>query len=290
MRGLLVAFLALACLSSCAGREDVTQAPASLSGLQALRQSRGDVVGADEARRQREAALRDSAATLGARHGYVLRMRASRALMKSHESLLSRAFDYASVMRLASEGEAGVYLLPPAIRALGAQVDVEDAGRVVEMADQTYEIVRRAVLVGAAPSWRDFLLRELPERLEIPPDAMLPGNARERRQWRQWVADGWMEGIRHADREMQDRIHALRMDYVGVVRYLRLVEEGKVRPALADSLTVPVAADEEDGRMAIRRTMHRIVDGAEFNTSIEEWTQRPLDARGSLRGGEESDR
>ena len=266
----------------CAGREDVTQPPASLSGLQALRQSRGEPVGTDESRRMREQALRESAATLGARHGFVLRMREMRNALESQADVLEQGFNYGAVMRMSGEGEVAAFLLPASVRAVGAQVDVQAGGRSVQMADQTYEMLRPSVMLGGPPSWRDFLLPELQERLEVPDDALLPGNARERRQWRKWVQEGWWAGVAQADREMRDRVRALRLDYVGVVRYLRLVREGKMTAIVADSSTIPVAGGE-DARMVIRQTMHRLVQDARFNTEMEQWRQLPLDARGSLR-------
>ena len=222
-------------------------------------------------------AMRTEALRVGASHAFVHRMRILQAYLERHAVVWDKLFDFSALMRMAAYGEAGSYILPAAVRLTTGGVVVDPGNEVVRVDGEAYEIVRRAEVVGGPPNWRSYLVMDLSAQLGRPDEALLPAKGRERKMWREWVAEGWEAGLNQADLEMRGRIGRLGMEYAGMVRYLRLVLEGRITPPSILSETDTLTSDIDS--MIFDRTVHRIASGAAFQPDPEHWSLRPLPVR-----------
>ena len=79
---------------------------------------------------------------------------------------------------------------------------------------------------------------------------------------------------------MAGRIRRLGDDYLGTMRYLRLVAEGKLSPAQIISNTTPLEGDER--RRLEWRTRHSIAQGAAFENEAAHAPAIIFDGRDAL--------
>lgn len=116
-----------------------------------------------------------------------------------------------------------------------------------------------------------------------PAKAILPkgGNEEERKIWAMHVLRGWERGLSQADQEVQLRVSRFRRDFVGMVRYLRLLEQKLIDP---DYIAVQNQMVSGGGdRLAIDKTTYQITSPAQFNTNHKKWRADVLDPRESFR-------
>lgn len=226
-------------------------------------------------------AMRSAAFSVGAQHGYVDQFAHMKSQLRANADYLDEIWDFGTVMRLASKGPRELYLLPPVIQEVNdATVSSSDHNR-IRVADKLYRIVKDERLVLSPPNWRTYLLFDQPVDLSLPARPLLPKTPQEKARWAQWVAEGWAAGVRQASREMAHRFRQLGADFNGMVRYMRLAVEGRIRETDVASNRQWVAG--RDDQMRINERTYQISRPAAFERDLDKWRLRNVDPRNGYR-------
>lgn len=244
--------------------------------------------GGDEAiaeRNLRLKAMREAALSLGAQHGYVNRLEQHKAFFEENDQLFAN-FDFDTIMRLASNGGTEMFLLPPVIQRLDNVSAVSESATRVRISGLVHVIKRPARLVLNPPDWHQYLVWDDPVEVDMPSRALLPKTDEEQILWHNWVSVGWLSGIQVADDEMRFRIRRLGEDFNGMVRYMALAFQGKVkRPYIAEQHTDVVGGGSE---MREDESVYEISIPASLHPNSKEWDPIFGDDRESLRFPSES--
>ena len=231
-------------------------------------------------RNLRLAAMKESAISLGAQHGYVSRLDGHKAYFETHPEIFD-IFDFDLIMRLAAPGDEEMYLLPPVIQRLDNVSAVSESATRVRISGLVHVIKRPARLVLNPPDWRQYLIWDEEVAVQQPSKALLPKTAEEQAMWSRWVAEGWKWGVLTADDEMRFRIRRLGEDFNGMVRYMTLAFQGKVkRPFIASQHTPVVGGGTE---MRENESVYEISIPAQLHPQASDWDPIFGDGRQSLR-------
>lgn len=262
-----------------------TQDHASLSELQSLEYSEDKKVSLIEGQvsseniRLRE--VRNAALALGAQHGYIEHMNYLKEQITSHAISLDRNFDFNTLMKLSGGHLEELYFVPPVISEVENAIIASEDARRITVVGKDYNIDRHGRLVTSAPNWRQYLLFDQPVEVSKPVSNLLPKNKEEKIQWQEWVKEGWLAGFKQADREMLYRERRLGSDFSGMVRYVRLVTEGKINKPMIVSATHDVRGG--GAQMRINEQVIELAVPTTFDTNADNWEALILDSRGSLR-------
>jgi defect-in-organelle-trafficking protein DotC len=119
------------------------------------------------------------------------------------------------------------------------------------VADIVYQITNQSRIVSAPRNWQQYLERDW-EVVAPPPDILLPESPQEREAWIRWVTEGWEQGIKQADEIFQSDLDLLVADFEGMVRYRRLLAEGKVTAPYATLVDRGVTSSEVQANIGNR--------------------------------------
>jgi defect-in-organelle-trafficking protein DotC len=208
----------------------------------------------------RAAALKEVALGTGARAGLEARNYQIQQVLKEHEHELDAIFNFRSLLLDSN-------VLPPVLIEGDNQYS-QAATDSIRVVDQVYKIQAQARFVTAPPNWRDYLYKDY-SGPELPHASLLPQTSAERDAWKEWVAEGWTNGVKQADTLYSDSLNRLKRDYEGMVRYRVLQAEGMVsRPFVAKS-HFGVTGDSDN--LNVNETTLRITALPGFNLRPEQW-------------------
>ncbi len=97
----------------------------------------------------------------------------------------------------------------------------------LRITDRLYKILKQARFAVTVPSWRDYLSMEF-VMPAMPESAILPKNNDEKETWAEGVEAGWAMGLSQADQILQQNLMLLKRDYLGMLRYRKLLAMGIV--------------------------------------------------------------
>lgn len=260
-----------------------------LRELQSMHYIKGmNLVGDDDVTNKRYAAMRDAAMAVGAQHGYIDEMNKIRRQLLAEERVWDDLFAFKDLMRIASDGENSLYFLPAVIHESAEVTTKSDDHNRIVVSGQYYEIIKRERLVTNPPDWREYLLIDIPVDASKPVGALLPKTPDEQVYWANHVEEGWKAGVLQANAEMLARIRHMGSDYIGMIKYVRLVAEGKIEPSFVASATQNMV--NEGDSMHLNRKTFAITAPALFNGNVRDWKPLDLDPRGSYRTPDEKRR
>lgn len=242
--------------------------------------------GDDDIANKRMKSMREAALSVGAQHGYIYSMNKLRKELDAEANTWDDLFAFKDLMRLATPGEKSLYFLPAVIQeSKDVTAENDDHSRIL-VSGTYYQIVKKERLVTNPPDWREYLLIDLPVDASKPVGALLPKTPSEQSQWAEWVAEGWEAGILQSNAEMTARIRNLGSDYIGMIKYLTLVEEGKVVPSFVASQYRNKV--NKGNSLHVNQRTFAITAPAEFNDRTNAWVPLDLDPRGGYRSPEEA--
>jgi defect-in-organelle-trafficking protein DotC len=256
----------------------------SLEDLQSMDYSQ-KIVGmlqAENPTDMRLSAMREAALAVGAQHGYVAYLNEVKEFLKGDSETFNNLFDFSVLMKLATNNpNSELYLLPPVIRETRNLVSVSDDATQVRQTGTQWTIHKPERLVSRAPDWRQYLIYDQGVEVSTPSQILLPKTPEEKKLWSSWIVKGWTSGQRQADRELTYRVRRLGNDFIGMVKYMTLVDQGKIsKPTLVSSqqsVTGGGNSMREDERFL------RLSRAAQLNPNYTEWDAKILDNRDSLR-------
>lgn len=217
----------------------------------------------------RQPAMRDAALSYGARGGLAWTSRGINEMLRSRSTELSKTYDFNRVL-IRTPSQATI--LPPVISEASETYETSDAGKTLRVADKVYEIVEQARFSPVAPLWHSYLVRSYTSP-EAPPDSLLPKSDGERDAWKRWITEGWEMGNKQAQEIFEADMRRLERDFVGMVRYKALLEEGKVSAPVVAEGNLGVTGTGQDMRVNDRAL--RITKDPTLQTSTKGWTASP---------------
>lgn len=149
----------------------------------------------------------------------------------------------------------------------------------IRLTDRVYDIVSQARISSTAPNWRDYL--NFPKESDAYNDyiymtaGMKPETGLEKKIWEQATKEGWDIGIAQSNTVLLEAMDRLNRDYVGMIRFHRLVAEGKLDMPAISSYEL---YDNSNGtRMLMGETLFQI-------TSLPQFKKAPSDVRKIFKG------
>lgn len=288
LKPLIVAIgMALGCQVAFAGVTPGVQYDGmSLQELESMSAYKGmPMAGDDDMANKRMKSMREAALSVGAQHGYIFSMNKLRKELDAEANTWDNLFAFKDLMRLATPGEKSLYFLPAVIQESKEVTEANTDHSRILVSGTYYQILKKERLVTNPPDWREYLLIDLPVDASKPVGALLPKTPQEQDLWAEWVAEGWEAGILQSNAEMTARIRNLGSDYLGMIKYLTLVEEGKVVPSFVASQYRNKV--NQGSSLHVNQRTFAITAPAEFNDRTNAWVPLDLDPRAGYRSPEE---
>lgn len=219
----------------------------------------------------RAAMLREAALTMGSKAGLADRCAVLVADLEKRAYVLDRQYRFSAYVT--KNG-----LLPPVITE--ARDAVQSSDEQVRVADRIYKIVVKAKPVTTPPSWRDYLFvgLRLTKEIPMPVSAALPKTGPEKAFWKNTVAEGWAHGQKLADEILERNLARLDRDFIGIMRYSYLLNNGMVsEPTVA---VAPRVVSGDRNELRVGDTLMRMTDAGGFITDPKKWQPTVLPAGG----------
>lgn len=165
-------------------------------------------------------------------------------------------------------------VLPPIV-VESRDIYTQGSDTALRLAGRSYKIEAQARFVSRMPTWREYL--DIRYQITPPAPALLPKTPEETTVWQTAVADGWAQGREQADRVFNMNFDRLDRDFLGMVRFHKLVE--------ANMVTMPIIAQSSSAitgnasSMSVDERLLRITVLPSFNIDITTWTPRPVPSK-----------
>lgn len=217
----------------------------------------------------RRDAMREAALSYGARGGLAHRTFEIQRRIVEYGTSFSKMYDF---KRLLIAAPSGLLIEPPVVSEAQRAVIVNGGGQEAAVADRIYKINRAARIVTAARDWHLYLERDW-GRVDPPAGMLLPKTDDERKQWREWVSEGWDEGVKQAQEIFEADLSRITNDIVGMARYRELLAQGMISPPYALQEDRGVTGGGSEMRIGDRGLM--ITGPSAFIPRSDKWTTAP---------------
>lgn len=170
--------------------------------------------------------------------------------------------------------ETGSLVIPPIVQRYGKASAVSLNGTTLEERDVEYRVTQPAKLTLSPPTWREFLYlspNEVPETDE----AVLKLASDYLAAWREGVRDGWQVGRKLADKQFENSLRQLQIEFLGIITYHELVERGMISRFYVAEAESGINATES--KLSVGGKLVQISRGMQFNSNTHEW--RPVVVR-----------
>ncbi|MBP9721553.1 MAG: type IV secretory system conjugative DNA transfer family protein [Gammaproteobacteria bacterium] len=197
----------------------------------------------------RQVALHEMALSMGMRGSLYARSKEINQFLSANSNNLDKIFNFNSLMLsdnvippvlieaiktvdakahepLPSDDDVFLLNDNPSGQALAkAKIKVDRAQnnfRTLRITDRVYKIMRQARFAVAVPGWRDYLQLNYTQP-NLPEGVILPKDSYEQEIWAKGVEEGWKLGNLQAEQILAQNLMLLRRDYLGMVRYKKLL-------------------------------------------------------------------
>lgn len=249
----------------------VTAAESTGSGARAP-MSLGDILSASPRSPETSAipqirynAIRETALTYGAQAGLARRNFENKEKLERRAQDLDVIYNFQALML---EGN----VLPPVLSETSDIYD-QSSDDMLRVIGKVFRIEQQARFVYTTPNWRSYMLTayEFDQNLTL---AVAPQNDSERAVWKASVEEGFKIGVEQADKILEQNFAVLRRDFLGMVLYHRMLDNGMVtRPYVAANKSGVVRS--KDGSMHIGEVFLRITASPDFVDSADKWKTGP---------------
>lgn len=227
-------------------------------------------------------AVKEAAMVVGSQHGYISRMNQLKSIFKNLEDYLDANWDFALLMRLANGNQNGRYLIPPILQEVNDVKKLSENAKTIRISQKVHKIIRPERLSLMPINWRSYLLYDDPIDATLPPADLFPDeeNPIERKVWQDAISEGWVEGVKHAEREMSYRIRRMSDDFIGMARYIKMKMNGKMTETIVSYSSQDVVGG--GGKLIEGEEIYQIAVPAQFNGNPSDWKPMILSTRDSL--------
>ena len=206
-------------------------------------ETRGDEAKADDlGLKIRSEAIHEAGLSYGARGGLAYRTFQIQRRLAEYDKSLSKTYDF---NRLLIAEASGLLVEPPVVSEADRAVIVKSGGQAAAVADRVFRINRNARIVTAGRNWRLYLERDW-GKVEPPPSILLPKDDEERAYWKEYVKEGWQQGVTQANETFDADLDRMNADYIGMIRYRELLAQNMISPpfTLADERGITGGGNE----------------------------------------------
>lgn len=229
---------------------------------------------------QRLMILKSIALRVGQQYGYAKQLEYLQQQINGKSSSLDQVFNFNFVLSYANQDSPAINIVPPVILKASNYIDQEtrtgkkDKKGVesISIADVHYTIYQNAYFVTTVPSWRDYLIKEIPAP-QVVSDAILPKDQSESSAWQSNLDLGWKLGIKQANQEMDYRINQLSRDFNGMILYLKLYKQGKVNAPMVAYMKQSVVGNDDS--MSVNQQIYRLTSKSALITNPNKWKFTP---------------
>ncbi len=208
----------------------------------------------------RQAALRETALSLGAQAGLAWRAKIIDDALVKQTRHLDSIYDFNTLIL-----EHNV--LPPVLVEGRQTLNLADA-QTIRISDRTYKVAKQARFVTTPPDWRQYLWLDY-RKPDYPDLSLLPRTAEEREIWCSNVEKGWRNGVSQANTILEENIARLREDFTGMILYRKLLSMNMVSPPYVSHTDLGVTGDGEE--IHIDDRVLRITALPALNINSDEW-------------------
>ncbi|MBK2125657.1 type IV secretory system conjugative DNA transfer family protein [Fangia hongkongensis] len=223
---------------------------------------------------QRLMMLKSIALRVGQQYGYAKQLEHLQHQINNKSASLDQIFNFNFILSYANYNRPAINILPPVILKANRYIDQSNQRGIdtISISDVHYSIYSNARFVTTVPSWRDYLIKEIPAP-EVVSDRILPKDANESLAWQSNLKLGWKLGIQQANQEMEYRINQLSRDYNGMILYLKLYKQGKVNAPDVAYMKQSVVGDNDS--MSVNQQIYRLTAQSTLVTNPNQWKFTP---------------
>jgi len=225
--------------------------------------------------------VKNAALSVGAQHGYISRMNFLKNSIDYRSLEMDNIYDFNTLMKVTGGKLEEYYFVPPVISKTLNRTILSDNARKLIISGESYYIQKSGKLTTNAPNWRQYLIFDQPVSISKPVANLLPRDDSEQESWDEWVEQGWMAGIKQAEKEGLYRVRILRQDILGMIEYNNLVLNGIVNKPVIIKTTQNVVGGRLE--MRINEQIIQLSVPSTFDTNSSNWEALILDSRESLR-------
>lgn len=208
----------------------------------------------------RLAAIRTTAASLGARGALAWRATHIDAALKAEGGYLDHVYDFNQILIRDN-------VLPPVLTSADNTLNLANDAA-IRLADRTYRIVSPARFVTAPPTWRTYLWLGY-KKPEVPDFSLLPRNNPEVIVWNEYLVRGWKQGLAQANEIFSSNLSRLTRDYLGMVMYRKLLAQKMISQPYVASASLGVTGNANELR--IDDQIMRITQRSKLNPDSKAW-------------------
>lgn len=169
----------------------------------------------------RLAALKETALSVGAQGGLAQKSDLINQMLERNSKHMDKVYNFGAIM-------LDHNIVPPVLLE-GRRTLHQSNPNVLRLADRTYKILKQAHFATTTPNWREYLRMNF-KYPEAPDLTLLPKNGTERSVWNSYSAAGWKNGEEQAVVIFSENLARLRQDFIGMVRYRKLLAQNMVTP------------------------------------------------------------
>ncbi|WP_028388895.1 type IV secretion system DotC family protein [Legionella fairfieldensis] len=233
----------------------------SLAGLRAMANTKSTkAIKKRNISKIKEAALRETALSLGAQSGLAWRARIIDDQLIKQARRLDAVYDFNALIL-----EHNV--LPPVLLEGRNTLNLADT-QTIRISDRTYKVAKQARFITTPPNWRQYLWMDY-KRPEYPNVSLLPKTRREKQIWNYYVEKGWRNGVEQASTILEESIARIKEDYMGMILYRKLLAMNMVSPPFVSHTDLGVTGDASE--IHIDDRVLRITALPALNVNSKEW-------------------
>lgn len=208
----------------------------------------------------REEGLKETALTLGAQSGLAYRSKQINASLEKKSTSLNNVFNFSPLMLEHS-------VVPPVLIQGSNTLSITGPDS-LRISDKTYRIAKQAEFVTTPPTWRTYVWMKF-KTPELPNKTLLPRNPQEEVLWKKYIAIGWKNGEKQADRIFRVNLARLQRDFQGMLLYRDLLAKHMISEPFVAKTDLGVTGDGNS--ININDQVLRITATPQLQTNSKEW-------------------
>ena len=192
--------------------------------------------------------------------------------LRKVEDLLDQKFSFRDLFLIANHDmpvEQALHWRPPVISELEDVVQIGAKGRFLKTIEGVYRIIQEERFVDQPPRWQDYLFSGVIKSNSTIATVSLPRNRSERRLWADALRSGWQQGVYQATEEIQRRIRRLGRDWNGMLAYVDLKLQGKVKSGYVARNSTGVEGGGSE--MNVNARTYQITNDVSLNPKSDQW-------------------
>jgi defect in organelle trafficking protein DotC len=225
----------------------------------------------------RSTAMKEAAQSFGARSGLIRRSFEIHSAIDVTAGRLDAIWNFRPLMLTDAQPgeEAGSMrqrLIVPAVIYQAQTIIKQDSPGLIRLVDKTYKLSSQPRFSTVAPSWRDYLFRDLGDANVVAPPhvSLMPRNEDEQKNWDRWIAEGWKAGVQQAEDYFEYDLNRLVRDFDGMVTYHELVAKKMVSLPYVATSNDAVSGDETT--LNVNDSLLKITVMPAFQHDSSQWT------------------